>query len=148
MMTELERLRSFDVPKECSEIGTFFFDLQCSGDSETVLKKIQSVIEIVVLHQNPWPSDESWKALLPKWLIEQFAESPIISESQKRAQWAISNWIYWFQPEHREWTWWHGKLLDANRVRIEVEAAETPFSADALTWLFKACGATKVIPEI
>ena len=165
--SELDRLKSGPAQGQQSDVGTFFFIVRCASDAEAVLRRIKDVVSVVVQNSTePWPSDEMWRRLLPAWYVSRCAPEEsrekaeawlrhfksLPHEQQVKAnearEWSLGNWIYWFQPDNREWFWWNGRVEDSNTLRVTVESAELPFPYDALVWLFRASGATQVEPEM
>jgi len=106
-----------------------------------------------------------WRSLLPSWFIAQCAEEKSKEESaqwmdwwrrlpreeQTRAErekkWSLNSWLYWFQPDERQWFWWDAAVEDPDTVRVIVEVEGLPFPWGALDWLFRASGATGIQEE-
>lgn len=79
---------------------------------------------------------------------------PNLSEEEKQRKgnsaWTLSAWLYWLEPENREWFWWKAYEFDDEEIKnthflIEVTVYNQPFLWGSLKWLFKACGAIDVV---
>jgi hypothetical protein len=155
------------VGETTSRAGLVRFIARCPGSAEAVLARAKQVLE-VVLHQDPqnWPSGEAWHRLLPEWFVEQCAKEKSQEEADEwLRQWdslsweekvslsktiecSLGGWVYWFQPEQRQWYWWEATILDSNTICVTVEIDEWPLAWGALDWLLRASGATTVEPEL
>jgi hypothetical protein len=51
------------------------------------------------------------------------------------------------QPDMRQWFWWDAIISDESTIKIAVQVNEYPFAWGALEQLFKAAGATAILPE-
>jgi hypothetical protein len=78
-----------------------------------------------------------WRKLAP---IQQAKE-----EAEKR--WTLVDWLYWFDDQNRQWTWWDAVVEGSDTIQVAAEVKCWPFPWGALRWLFKASGATKVEAE-
>lgn len=164
---EIRHLRAGPEPNEKPEgLGIVRFVARCPGNSETVLNRCKEVL-FVVLQQDAdhWPSDGRWRALLPEWFVAQCSKEltkeeadrwlkawhQLPPEEQSRAvgeiKWSVANWVYWFQPDERQWFWWDAMIKDPNTIQIAVEVLGWPFPWGELDWLLRASGATSVDPE-
>lgn len=164
MSDELLRLRRGPDPGEMPVgMGLVTFDARCSGEASTVLDKVKQILDTVLsLSRDPWPSDEEWSQLLPAWLVESFVPERSREELEEWLQrwrslppeekgaaaqaagWSLGDWIYWFQPEERQWSWWSAAVLDPDLLQIRVQAQDWPFPSEAFEWLIKAAGADSV----
>ena len=118
-------LKGVEPGEKAKGLGIALFKVNCPGDANNVLKRCQEVLEIVLRQDNKnWPSDDKWQILLPEWFVARCAPERTLEEEEQllelwqklspeeqriassEEQWAISEWIYWFQPEERQWFWW------------------------------------------
>jgi hypothetical protein len=128
-----------------------------------VLERAQSVLRVVNQHAlGEWPVLETWKTVLPAWFVARCApeRTPEQLEARKRRlatlsieekrresheeQWPLSNWLFWFKPENRQWYWWDTRLLAENRAIVTVEVEAWPFAWQSLSWLLRASGAMSI----
>ena len=62
--------------------------------------------------------------------------------------WSLDNWLYWMEPNKRQWFWWDAKVLEEyDHIALAVEVRDWPFPWGALRWLFRAAGASAVEAE-
>lgn len=161
---ELRRLHEGPSANEFPGIaGTDRLIARCSGDAAMVLARTIEVLSIVLSNeQDIWPTISRWRELLPLWFVQACADEQTPQQAEQwlswwrglspneraRAEqerrWTVQNWIYWLQPEQREWWWWDSKVLDANTLLVEVQATDWPHALGALTWLLRAAGAIQV----
>ena len=112
--------------------------------------------------REPWPTDQEWRALLPRWFVDACDPEPSAQESQEwlrvwrsatddertviqsRIRWTVSGWVHWFRPENRSWYWWSGDVQGPDRYRVTIEPQSKPFAWDALRWLLRVSGAVEV----
>jgi len=135
------------------------FIVKCDENSFEILSKCKEVLKIVLEHNEnlELPLDE-WRKLLPEWFIkkcskertkeeiDEYAKLPI-EERDKIAEtsgWRLSDWLYWFEPDQRQWYWWSSKIVDSNTIKIVVAIEGWPFPWGALEWLCIACGAIDI----
>jgi len=164
---ELKYLLMPNEPNEKPEgLGVVRFNAYCYGNSNDVLMKCKEVLEIILRESSDkWPSDNYWLTILPQWFINQCSEelSPeevekwltwwreLPSEEQirvnKEEKWSLSDWLYWLQPENRQWFWWDAIPENPNILRISVEVIGWPFPWGSLDWLLRASGAISVDAE-
>jgi hypothetical protein len=147
-------------------LGTVRFVAKCKGNAPEVLEKAKETLKAVNENSLPeWPSIDRWRQILPAWFVNRCAPERSQEEAenwltwwksltpaeQKKVlaeeEWSLSNWIYWFQPDNRQWYWWDGVPLDRNYVVIAVEVDAWPFAWGALRWLFRAAGADDLRSE-
>jgi len=69
------------------------------------------------------------------------------AEAEAAQRWSVSDFMYWLEPDQREWWWWGAELLDADNLRICLAVQEPSFPHEALDWLLRASGASKVVDE-
>lgn len=135
------------------------FIVKCDGNSFKILSKCKEVLKIVLEHNEnlQLPLDE-WRKLLPEWFIkkcskeltkeeiDEYIKLPI-EERDKIAEgsgWCLSDWLYWFEPDQREWYWWSSKIVDNTTIKLVVAVEGWPFPWGALEWLCIACGAIDI----
>lgn len=142
-------------------LGSVRFMVKCSGNAEQILENSRQVMDTVLRQNVPLLSLEQWRTTLPKWFVQRCAPEKTKDEADKRLQlpieerallektegWSLSGWIYWFQPENRNWYWWDARIENPDTIQIAVEVNEWPFPWGALKWLFIASGATDVEAE-
>ena len=165
---ELRHLRN---PPRADEkphgVGTVRFVARCPFGAEEILNKVISVLEIVdEATLNGALTEEQWAFRLPEWFVsacalpmtaeqaEQWLKrwKALPSEEQTRVEiekdWSLDNWLYWMEPENRQWFWWDAKVLDdCDHILVATEVEVWPFPWGSLRWLFKAAGAFAFEPE-
>ena len=167
LANERLRLIAGPAPEEKPRgLGTVRFIAKCKGNAPEVLEKAKEVLKLInEASYSDWPSLDRWHRILPAWFVNRCAPERSQEEAenwltwwksltpaeQKKVlaeeEWSLSNWIYWFQPDNRQWYWWDGVPLDRNYVVIAVEVDAWPFAWGALRWLLRAAGADDVQPE-
>lgn len=143
-------------------IGTVRFVVKCSGDAIDVLGRAKTVLEKVLRTTTvPWPSLDEWRRLLPSWFVERCAPEISQEEAERRVGlpdeeqerleqvegWSLSAWLFWFQPEERQWAWWDAIVKADDTIIAAIEVDGWPFPWGSLEWLFLACGALGVEAE-
>jgi hypothetical protein len=143
-------------------IGTVRFVVTCPGDAPDVLSRGRKALECVLRGgTDPWPSLEQWRTVLPSWFVERCAPETTREQEERRLTlpieerqrlvdaegWCVSAWVYWFQPDERQWFWWDAAVLDDNTIIVAVEVEGWPFPWGSLAWLFRAAGATDIAAE-
>jgi hypothetical protein len=118
----------------------------------------------VLNHQAPWPSDDQWRSLLPKWFVEACAPEQSKEEAQRWLElwrtlspelkaeaedraWSLLNWLYWFDPRGdagRGWTWWDAGVEDSATGWVDIEVEGHPYPSGDLRWLLRASGGVPV----
>lgn len=136
------------------------FEVKCEKKAEIVLGRCKEVLRIVLENSmGKWPSMDKWRNLLPQWFIERCAREITMEEAEKRLNlsieerkeinrkegWTLSAWLYWFNPEERQWFWWDAKINDEDTIIITVECLSWPFPWGALEWLFISLGAESIV---
>lgn len=109
----------------------------------------------------PWPEMERWRVLLPKRFVDscapEFPEQEIrdqiarwrtLPEEEKikqeeSSEWSLGDWLYWLQPENRDWFWWDATVLDDRTLQVQIELVGLPTPTGALKWLMKSAGVTE-----
>lgn len=158
---ELRRIDSGPAPG-ARPIGILLeLDAISSRRSRGVLAGVREVMKAVLSNIDPWPDLDGWRNVLPAWFVERSAPEQtkeeaerwlaswrkLPPEEQAKAEergWSLSNWLYWLEPEQRQWYWWDGRVIDQDTVRIVIDARDIPTALGALVWLLKAAGAERV----
>lgn len=69
-------------------------------------------------------------------------------EEQRRLaaeeKWSLLDWLYWFLPSERLWSWWNAVVEDPNTFYVGIADAEIPHGGGPVDWLLRACGSTEV----
>jgi hypothetical protein len=146
-------------------VGTVTVVGSCPGNAADVLARCREVMSVVLEYQTgEWPDVEAWRRLLPDWFVEAcvdesaeeterwLAEWRSLPPDQQAAAdegkpWSLSDWLYWLEPDEREWFWWDARVDDENCVRVEVEVAGWPTPLGALAWLLRTAGAVVSVEE-
>lgn len=136
------------------------FEVKCEKNAKIVLERCKEVLKIVLgKSEAEWPSISEWRHLLPQWFIERCAREISMEEAERRLTltieerkeitrvegWRLSAWIYWFNPEEKQWFWWDAKIHDEDTIKITVECLYWPFPWGTLEWLFISSGAESIV---
>jgi hypothetical protein len=161
---ELQRLDADKQPPHVGQgIGTVSLLGRCGGNAADVLLKTKEVLRTVLHVQEPWPSVDQWRGLLPEWFLESC--SPEMSDAEKEvwrtwwstqseperqrftkeAPWRLSAWAYAMHPTRRTWNWWNGKVMDCDLLEVELDVREWPTALGSISWLLRAAGARQVL---
>lgn len=147
--------------------GTVRFIASCPFGAAEVLERVKTVLRIVdEAAITGRPMDKLWKATLPDWFVARCAPPNSQEESgrniawrknlppdeeiriAREMDWTLDAWLYWLEPDRREWFWWDAKaLVDLDHIIIAVEVDSWPFPWGALRWLFLAAGAADLSAE-
>lgn len=165
---EIARLKQSPFShKTPNGIGIVRFVIRCPLGADLVLEKAKSVLDLVESNSfGSWPDEAIWQQILPEWFVAACAQSPSPQEadrwlkwwqglsSQEQAEaemnkdWSLDSWLYWMEPEKRQWSWWEAQVVHrCDHVLVAVEVDSWPFPWGALRWLFRASGASAVEPE-
>lgn len=164
---EHERLRHLTPPEtKPMGLGTVRFIGHTESSPQQVIARARAVM--AVINENSfteWPDIGIWKRELPVWFVEQCAPEMTQDEAEaelarrmalnaaerakvaNEARWTLANWLYWLEPENRQWFWWDAAILAPNHFAVAVEVVEWPFPSGALIWLFRVAGARELRPE-
>lgn len=151
-------------------IGIARFVVSCESNALEVLKLAKETLEIITsYYEVEWPSLEKWKNILPGIFVNSCApeitkeesdlkiayrrslpweeQSKLLAEDE---MWSLDAWLYWLEPENREWFWWKAYEFDDEAIKnthflVEITVYDEPFLWGSLKWLFKGCGAIDVI---
>ncbi len=160
---ELDRItRGLSVVKEHNLLAVPF-DLTATSGASVVLGKACQVLSIIDQKTLAGCIDISeWLACLPAWFVRFFRKELTIAESdawhkkwrgfppggkenaEAEIGWSLEGWLYWLEPENRQWYLWSSGLPLENDSKIEVfiQTIDTPFASKSLVWLFKCSGAS------
>ena len=159
---ELRRIDSGPAPGERPTGILLELSAISSGRSREVLTKAREVMKAVLSNSDPWPDLDDWRHVLPAWFVERSAPEQTKEEAERwlawwrklppeaqaqateELRWSIADWLYWLEPEQRQWYWWDGRVVDQDTVRIVIDALDSPTALGALEWLLKAAGAERV----
>lgn len=166
--SELRRLADGPLPSEqIGGIGTVRFIARCTGDASDILERVKQILIIIDTESIAgWPAEDEWKNILPNWFVSVCAPSRTREQAEqwvtwwktlppdeqarvkKEKKWALDDWLYWMQPDNRQWFWWDAKALeDVTSIVVAVEVDGWPFPWGALRWLFIAAGAIDLNAE-
>ena len=164
---EFRRLNGGVQSDEMPEgLGTVRFVVECPGNAAEVADHAKQVL--LVVNQNSrsaWPTESEWFNLLPDWFVAACAPEMTQGEAEdyltwwkslpddeqvrvkKEQRWSVQDWLYWLHPDERAWYWWDALDVDANALIVAVVIYDWPFPWDALEWLLRSAGATRVDSE-
>jgi hypothetical protein len=167
-MTVDERRRLLDGPSRDEEPdgSLVAVDVVCD-DTDQLLARCREVLTVVLDNSDgEWPSDERWLDLLPVWFVAVSAPEltpteveeyrtrwEAMSPEERRAEaavekpWAVSDWIFWFDPDDRHWYWWEAEVTGTTGLRIWIEVDTWPAPVGSLEWLLRAAGAREVVVD-
>lgn len=164
---ELRRIRAGPGVDEKPEgLGIVRFVASCPDGAAGCVGRAAEVLEVVVRNSmTGWLDDEFWPAVLPDWFVKACGPESTPEESaawlawwrtlssvekakaEASVQWSLLDWLDWFRPGERQWYWWDVLPRDQVVVDIAVAVDEWPFAWGALSWLFRASGASDVVAE-
>jgi hypothetical protein len=117
--------------------------VSCPGGAERVLAGAREVLKVVLGRPAAsWPGVDEWKRLLPAWFVSACVDDREVRDCVLD-RWSLRAWIYWFQPDQRQWRWWDARA-EGDRLQIWLLVRERPYLRGALGWLFQAAGAEEV----
>jgi len=144
-------------------IGKVTVVARCAGNADLVSTRACEVLRSVLEHAGPpWPSPDEWRALLPEWFVEacrpeeskKEAEAWLLrwralppnqqAEVARERSWTLTDWLYWLEPNERQWFWWDAVADNPDRLRVLAEISGWPAPLGALEWLLRASGAVAV----
>lgn len=172
LLFERQRLlSSVLLSSKPTEVGTVRFLGSCSSGAKEIIAQAKNILTLINSYYGKgWPSIDEWQHLLPTEFIKQFRTERtaqeieyLKAEYQKRLadssykiatqdQWTLSDWLYWFEDENREWFWWgaypsEDQPQSNQNFIVVVKILGWPFPWAALKKLFEACGATNLEEE-
>lgn len=134
-----------------------------ASNPSVVLDRCREVMRAVLEDaEGGWPTVDEWKLRLPKffveaaaperstkaaehWLAEWRGLSPAEQAVASRAApWSLADWLYWMEPERREWYWWDAGTDGRAQLWVDVQVDGWPTAVGALRWLLRAAGALDV----
>lgn len=149
-----------------SNLGVVRFIAACPGNSWEVIANAKKALSVVSSESlDRWPATDRWEKILPDWFVKKCAPemSPEEAErwltrwqslsadeqekEEKVKRWTLPDWLYWLEPQRRDWFWWDATERDRNTVILAVEVIDWPFPWGALSWLLRASGAMTVKAE-
>jgi hypothetical protein len=110
---------------------------------ERALARVREVLEPVLVQAaagGEWPGVSEWKTLLPDWFVDACVDDAEIRDCVLD-KWSLRAWVYWFQPDLRQWRWWDARVED-DRLMLTVLVQQRPYLRGALEWLLKVAGAS------
>ncbi len=162
---EARHLRAGPRPGESAAgVGTVAVVALCP-DPQLVLGRCREVLAVVIDHQGgDWPDIAVWHDQLPEWFVAACPEeSPEEAdrwlewwrslppeeqvEAERTRAWSLADWLYWLEPDERQWFWWNAAVEGGGTLRVAVEVPGWPAPLGALEWLLRAAGATTVTVE-
>jgi hypothetical protein len=163
---ELVRLRDGHTHDAAPEaLGLVSFVVGASHDMSTIIHRAMDVLLTVDDRADNWPSPEKWPRILPEWFVAKCAPEKsnaeasawlarwqaLSPEKQKeeegRQPWSLLDWLYWLEPERREWFWWTATVKNPQEGVIELVVKAWPFPWGSFAWLMQASGAEVVRAE-
>lgn len=155
---ELQHLRvGANLEEVPSGIGLIEFTVSCPLNATSVISRVQETLEIVLgkISRTQKMSLQDWEQQLPQWLIQAFQSQPsepiqptwwqnilTLGKAEAEQSWSLENWLYWFEPQNRNWFWWSASVISANQIKLILDVQDYPLTIDALRWLFLAAEAT------
>jgi hypothetical protein len=145
--------------------GDGLTEVTCSSlqSPQAVIDRCREVlIAVLTAPHDPWPSDDSWASLLPRWFVEVCPPEGSAEDEQRwlawwrtlpwpeqyavseAAPWSLPTWIYWLQPDERQWFWVDAHIVDETHFSVAVEVSEWPAPLGALKWLIRAADSDHV----
>lgn len=76
-----------------------------------------------------------WRRALP---AEQ--QASVVDDKK----WTLSAWLFWLQPDERQWYFWDSRVESKNQLRVQVQIVDYPLLG-ALEWLLRSAGARDVV---
>lgn len=151
---EIERLAIRGSAPPSGLRSEIFVD--CPSNSHDVLEKTVSVLKKVL--ESPVPVEgpvDEWGRILPPWFVkacfpeidpdDAHRDPSVLREFERSPDaWMLSGFLYWFTAENRSWYWWSAEVQDQNRFKIVLLVQGWPFPWDALDFLLKTAGASRV----
>ena len=108
-----------------------------SQDHEALLRRITSVMEVVLSEQaKKQESDSWWEKNLPDWFVATFGHTTeeLLAD---QTLWHFGSWIDAFR--YRGWEWWSSSL-ERDSLTIKLVAFEHPYVVGPFEYLIQASG--------
>lgn len=121
-------------PEETDEVGA-------PGGART-LTRAREVLDAVLTRAREggdWPSTAQWRRLLPAWFTAACVDDAEVRDCVLD-KWSLRAWVYWFQPDLRQWRWWDARV-EGDRVIILLLVLRRPYRRGALEWLLQVAAA-------
>ena len=134
-----------------------------AADAAAVLDRAREVMTVVVRSSGPpWPAPEVWARVLPAWFVQGCAAEPDPaaeaawlsrwrrlppadrSRLAERRSWSLQDWLYWLEPDQRQWWWWDGAVAGPHLCTVQVDVHGWPVPIGALRWLLRVAGAEEI----
>ena len=147
-------------------MSLFEIDAEATGTAQRVLDRSREVLTAILRAMRSASAGvEAPAPTLPQWFLEasglersvveerawqdELARMPQAERENAEAaeRWSVSDFLYWFEPDQREWWWWGADVRDEDNVRIYLVIREFSVPHDALDWLLRAAGAQSVVDE-
>lgn len=131
-------------------------------DVQATIASAKAVLTAILDAPAPWPSTEEWAGRLPAWFVSACApeqtdaekqqwlawwrglDPAARSEAEKARPWSLDDWLFYLEPDERQWFWWSAEAQDEHRGTVWVEVLGWPTPVGALEWLLRAAGAESV----
>ncbi len=142
-------------------LGLIEVEVLAEGSVVDVIEKSKDVLRAVLsMTSDEWRSPVAGTVRLPEWFVAVCApeRSPEVDEqwlvwwrgldpeAKARAadekQWTLADWLYWMQPDERQWFWWDAHIDGDGVATVLVEVLGWPSATGALEWLLRAAGAS------
>ena len=132
------------------------------GTASDVVTRCRQVVKAIIDNGDPWPNLDEWKKKLPDWFASACAPEQTREEAERwlvwwrslppaekaaaedERGWSLSDWLYWLEPEQRDWFWWEGRAVSNDRAIIAVEVMDFNAPLGSLKWLLRTAGAREV----
>lgn len=165
MLTESEETRRLHLGpapgEEPGAVGLIEINVEATDDVSGVMSRCKDVLLIVSqASESEFRSHETLAQLLPAWFVEGCAPEESTSaraewlawwrglDGEERARvaeeraWGLEDWLYWMQPEERQWLWWDLRSVGETQATLLLEVKAWPIAMGALMWLLRLAGAT------
>lgn len=141
--------------------GLVDFTVHGPGNASEILTRTRGVVIAVLDHSEPWPGLDEWERIMPAWFVTACAPEQTREEAESwlawwrtlssadraaaevQRGWSLSNWLYWLEPEKRDWYWWDGRQLSNDTAKISVEVIDSNAPLGSFRWLLRAAGAVQ-----
>lgn len=143
--------------------GLAVLNVAGDGDVSAVIARAKEVLRAVVGSAAGTWDPEEVRLRLPTWFIagcapEQSAEEAEAwlawwrgldvadrAKASRERPWSVADWLFWLDPDERQWHWWDAVVDDESSAKVFVEVAGWPAALGALEWLLRVAGATAVV---
>jgi hypothetical protein len=105
-----------------------------------VLTKTKEIVKIIASYgytRKPWPTDESWKTILPLWFVESMTTKSLDEIMKTKGQWHFESWVE--SMANRAVVWWSSKI-ENNTITIVLETLNIPYIYEQFLYIFYAQG--------